>query len=77
MTAAPYADLVGNPEVIHFRLSLPTAAFASLSGFCGSIDSLTRALALELAPIRVNAVAPGVVRTEFWNDMSEEEGAVL
>lgn len=29
----------------------------------GAVDALTRALALELAPARVNAVAPGVVRS--------------
>lgn len=26
---------------------------------------------MELAPIRVNAVAPGVVRTPLWDSMSE------
>jgi len=30
------------------------------------MDSLTRALAVELAPLRVNAVKPGVVRTPMW-----------
>ncbi|WP_350277007.1 SDR family oxidoreductase [Kribbella sp. HUAS MG21] len=30
------------------------------------MDSLVRALAVELAPIRVNAVKPGVVRTPLW-----------
>jgi NAD(P)-dependent dehydrogenase (short-subunit alcohol dehydrogenase family) len=27
---------------------------------------------VELAPIRVNAVCPGVVRTNLWQNMSEE-----
>ena len=40
---------------------------------CGSIEALTRALAVELAPIRVNAVSPGVVRTNLWQNMSEED----
>src|SRR5712672_1125882 len=35
--------------------------------------SLTRALALELAPIRVNAVSPGVVRTNLWQNMAAAE----
>jgi NAD(P)-dependent dehydrogenase (short-subunit alcohol dehydrogenase family) len=34
---------------------------------------LTRALALELAPIRVNAVSPGVVRTNLWQNMTVAE----
>ena len=40
---------------------------------CGAIEALTRALAIELAPIRVNAVSPGVVRTNLWQSMSSSE----
>jgi NAD(P)-dependent dehydrogenase (short-subunit alcohol dehydrogenase family) len=40
---------------------------------CGAIVSLTRALAVELAPIRVNAVSPGVVRTNLWQNMIEQD----
>ncbi|POX48205.1 SDR family oxidoreductase [Streptomyces sp. Ru72] len=47
-----------------------TTVAASL---CGAMESLTRALALELAPVRVNVVSPGVVRTELWRDMTEED----
>lgn len=36
------------------------------SSLCGAIEALTRALAVELAPIRVNAVQPGVVRSPLW-----------
>jgi NAD(P)-dependent dehydrogenase (short-subunit alcohol dehydrogenase family) len=38
-----------------------------------TIEALTRALALELAPIRVNAVSPGVVRTNLWQNMTAAE----
>ena len=40
---------------------------------CGTVDALTRALAVELAPIRVNAVSPGVVRTNLWQNIPDEE----
>jgi NAD(P)-dependent dehydrogenase (short-subunit alcohol dehydrogenase family) len=40
---------------------------------CGAMEALTRALAVELAPIRVNVVCPGIVRTELWNDMTETD----
>jgi NAD(P)-dependent dehydrogenase (short-subunit alcohol dehydrogenase family) len=40
------------------------------AGICGAVEALTRALAVELAPIRVNAVCPGPVRTEMWMIMS-------
>jgi NAD(P)-dependent dehydrogenase (short-subunit alcohol dehydrogenase family) len=28
---------------------------------------------VELAPISVNAVSPGVIRTDLWRNMSEQE----
>ena len=40
---------------------------------CGAMNALTKALAVEMAPIRVNAVAPGVVRTPLWGAMSEAD----
>ena len=43
----------------------------------GAVEAQTRALALDLAPhgIRVNAVAPGMVVTEQWEDVSDAERA--
>ena len=51
--------------------SCEAAYSASKSGLCG----LTKALAKELAPsgIRVNCVAPGVVRTPMLKDFTEED----
>jgi NAD(P)-dependent dehydrogenase (short-subunit alcohol dehydrogenase family) len=40
---------------------------------CGAMNALTKALAVELAPIRVNAVAPGVVRTPLWDAMNDAD----
>jgi len=33
----------------------------------GALNALARALAVELAPIRVNAISPGWVDTPFWD----------
>ena len=51
----------------------PHQGWAVAASVCGTIEALTRALALELAPIRVNAVSPGVVRTNLWQSMTVEE----
>jgi NAD(P)-dependent dehydrogenase (short-subunit alcohol dehydrogenase family) len=47
------------------------AGWAAASSICGAMDGLTRALAVELQPLRVNCVAPGVVKTNLWAGMGE------
>ena len=42
----------------------PYKGWSLLAGLAGAVDSLTRGLAVDLAPIRVNVVSPGVVKTE-------------
>ena len=34
---------------------------------------MTRALAIELAPVRMNLVRAGIVRTELWRNMTEHD----
>lgn len=51
----------------------PLPGSSVVSALCGAMESLTRALAVELAPVRVNVVAPGVVRTELWRELPEAE----
>src|ERR1700747_456314 len=50
----------------------PLKGWTLAASVCGAIVSLTRALAVELAPIRVNAVSPGVVRTNLWQSMNTD-----
>jgi NAD(P)-dependent dehydrogenase (short-subunit alcohol dehydrogenase family) len=40
---------------------------------CGAVEGLTRALAVEPAPLRVNAVCPGVVRSPLWSPMDDAD----
>jgi NAD(P)-dependent dehydrogenase (short-subunit alcohol dehydrogenase family) len=51
----------------------PRAGWALGAMICSAIEGLTRAMAMELAPVRVNAVCPGVVRTPLWRDMSDAD----
>jgi NAD(P)-dependent dehydrogenase (short-subunit alcohol dehydrogenase family) len=44
---------------------------------CGAMEALTRQLALELAPLRVNLVAPGVTRSPLWAGMSRDDEQAL
>ncbi|KAL1837571.1 hypothetical protein VTK73DRAFT_4657 [Phialemonium thermophilum] len=50
----------------------PAKGWAVIAYMGGGLVSLTRALAVDLAPVRVNVVQPGFVDTPLWK-MSEEE----
>ncbi len=46
---------------------------AGLGAINGAIEIMVPTIAKELKPIRVNAVAPGVVNTTWWNFLSPEK----
>ncbi|MEV0717777.1 SDR family oxidoreductase [Asanoa sp. NPDC050611] len=50
----------------------PSAGWSVAASICGAVSSLTKALAIELAPVRVNAVAPGVTRSPLWAGLDED-----
>jgi NAD(P)-dependent dehydrogenase (short-subunit alcohol dehydrogenase family) len=51
----------------------PGPGWAVAASICGAVEALTRALAVELAPDRVNAVSPGVVRSPLWSRMGDDD----
>ena len=51
----------------------PGAGWSVASSLCGATTSLAGALAVELAPIRVNVVEPGIVRSPLWSGMTAED----
>lgn len=62
----------GSLTLVSGFLSLrPRPGSAIVSCANGALESLTRALALELAPVRVNCVSPGIVDTPIRTAMPE------
>ncbi|MFI0452656.1 SDR family oxidoreductase [Actinomadura sp. 6N118] len=52
------------------RASLPGTV--SLAAVNGAIERMVSPLAAELAPVRVNAVSPGIIDTPWWSFLPEE-----
>ncbi|KAL1996341.1 hypothetical protein VTN49DRAFT_106 [Thermomyces lanuginosus] len=51
----------------------PIPQWSVLIGYGAGLDGLRRSLSVELAPIRVNVVCPGVIRTEVFDNIQLEE----
>jgi NAD(P)-dependent dehydrogenase (short-subunit alcohol dehydrogenase family) len=49
----------------------PQKGSAIATAMAGAVEHLTRGLAVELAPVRVNAVCPGAIHTEIWSKFPE------
>ncbi|MBB6330019.1 NAD(P)-dependent dehydrogenase (short-subunit alcohol dehydrogenase family) [Chryseobacterium sediminis] len=74
--AAPMMNTEGSINLISgIANQRPGSGWALASSICGAVNGLVRAAAVELAPIRVNAVSPGVIKTNLWNNMTEEQRA--
>jgi len=50
----------------------PRKGAPAVTAMAGAIEHLTRALAVDLAPVRVNAVCPGLVMTEHTSQLPEQ-----
>ena len=55
----------------------PAARGSVVAGVNGALASLAYALAVELAPIRVNVVSPGWVDTPIWKFVAGEEAPAM
>src|SRR6202171_5734957 len=63
----------GSLTLVSGYLSIrPRLNSAIVSAANGALESLARALALELAPVRVNAVSPGIIDTPIRAAMPQE-----
>lgn len=55
----------------------PVAGSFMISSAIAAVEALARALAIELAPIRVNAVAPGLLNTPLLDRLGDHKAAIL
>lgn len=60
-----------------FLASRPAAGRALMGAINAGLEALVRGLALELKPVRVNAVSPAVVATEMWSGMDQAARAAM
>ncbi|WP_280361858.1 SDR family oxidoreductase [Nocardia wallacei] len=63
-------QLNSSGSVTPVTAGLSRAAFSGTSGLAavnGALDAMVPPLAVELAPLRVNAVSPGVINTPWWD----------
>jgi NAD(P)-dependent dehydrogenase (short-subunit alcohol dehydrogenase family) len=51
----------------------PARGGSATAAVNGAIEALVRTLAVELAPVRVNAVSPGIIDTPTWDAMAEAD----
>ncbi|KAJ5681318.1 NAD(P)-binding protein [Penicillium maclennaniae] len=47
----------------------PDPGWTVISGYCGAVEAISRGLAIDLKPLRVNVVAPGAVLTDAVKDI--------
>ncbi|HEY3878279.1 MAG TPA: SDR family oxidoreductase [Trebonia sp.] len=55
----------------------PSPGTALAAGSAAATEGLTRGLAVELAPVRVNAVRAGAIRTPLWDPVPAERRPAL
>jgi NAD(P)-dependent dehydrogenase (short-subunit alcohol dehydrogenase family) len=55
----------------------PHPGFVIGASICSAMEAVTRTLAVELAPVRVNIVTPGFVDTGLWSNIPEAARAQM
>ncbi len=74
--AAKYAQINPQGSIVLFSGILshrPTPGSAILAAINAGVEGLGRALAVELAPVRVNVICPGLVATSLYDKMPEQQ----
>ena len=68
----------GSLTLVSGFLSVRPSKTSVLQGAINAaLEALVRGLALELSPVRVNAVSPGLIATELWSRMDEAKRTAM
>ncbi|MCJ1352786.1 MAG: hypothetical protein MMC33_002770 [Icmadophila ericetorum] len=51
----------------------PNPGWTVVASYAAGLHGMTRNLALDLAPIRVNLISPGMLKTELWDGVPKEQ----
>ena len=71
---SPYIRKGGSIILTNGIVSIrPWKGWSVAASIGGAVESLTKGLAIDLAPIRVNAVCAGMVKTDLWNSILEAD----
>lgn len=77
LLAKHFARLIAEEGSLLFFSGLaawrPSPGLAAMAATNGSVSALASALAVELAPTRVNAVSPGVIDTGNWDVVADKQ----
>ncbi len=55
----------------------PLRAASVATALCAAVEAFARSLAVDLAPIRVNTIQPGLVDTPFLDVLGERRNAMI
>jgi NAD(P)-dependent dehydrogenase (short-subunit alcohol dehydrogenase family) len=70
---ARFKDNASLTLISGFLSERPSASSVLQGAINAALEALARGLALELAPVRVNAVSPGLIETPLWDSLPEEK----
>lgn len=79
-TAAKYIPVANHGSITFVAgyLSVrPGKASALQSAINAALEALGRALALELAPVRINTVSPGLLNTQLWDGLADDKRVTM
>lgn len=64
LSPGPFSSIILTTGAVSQK---PRPNWSAVAGYASGLHAMTRNLALDLKPVRVNLVSPGAVKTEMWD----------